>query len=487
MGDTTRRPLRLLPALALGLAAGAAAAKPDIGDLRLYETPAYSLIVADRVDAGSIARQVANFERVLSRTLAREVRPTGTSTHIYVVGEAAWERYLRPGRGIEAEFVPRRFSNLLLIDAGLSRRERREAVFHEYTHLFLHTQFRGLHPLWFDEGLATMLGATRLRDGKAIIGLPTVRYRGRWIPLPRLFELDKTSPEYLSVVESADVHVESWGLVHRGLIDDPAFGASMLKFLEALNRFAPIEEAAQDSFGMSLAALDTSMRQYLSRKTFRGGVIGYEPAPAPPLGPGRRLDELEARTRLARVMLDTGFNPQNARELIASAAALSPGSPDVFVLELRLALRGGDDELAASLLRKLPAGDARIAREAALALLERLGEPGHAGHAFALLDRALSADDRDAEAAWGFALAAAHLKRGLDEALERLDRARERVPDNADLAMATALVHEAAGHPEKMLPWLIETLRYSGDAAQRVLAARKLRELRASQRQSATQ
>jgi hypothetical protein len=186
-------------------------------------------------------------------------------------------------------------------------------------------------------------------------------------------------------------------------------------------------------------------------------------------------------------MLDTGFNPQNARELISSAAALAPDSPDVAVLELRLALREHDESRAIALLGKLPAGDARIAREAALALVERLDPPGHAERAYAWLDRALLADDGDAEATWGFALAAAHLRRGLDVAHARLDRARERVPDNADLAMATALVHEAAGSPEKMLPWLIETWRYSGDPAQRIHAAQKFRELRALQRQTAPQ
>jgi tetratricopeptide (TPR) repeat protein len=470
---------RPLAALALAFAAGAGAATPDIGTLRLYETPTYSLVVTDGVSAASIAQRIANFERVLSRTLARDVRPTGTATQIYVVSEAAWERYLRPGRGIDAEFVPRRFSHLLLIDAGLGPESLREAILHEYTHLFLHSQFRGLHPLWFDEGLATMLGATRMRDGVATIGTPSLRYRGTWIPLPRLFDLDKNSPEYLSAAESPDVHLQSWGIVHRGFIADAAFGASLLKFLDALNRFVPVEDAVQDSFGMSLAALDSDMRRYVSMPRFRGGRIEYEPAKPPPLGKGRRLGELEARTRLARVMLDTGFNPENARELIASAKALGPGSPDVAVLELRLALRESDDAGVATLLEKLPEGEARIAREAALALLDRLEKPGHAERAYDLLDRALRADAGDAEAAWGFAIAAAHRKQGLDLALARLERARAQVPGNADLAMSTALVQEAAERPDEMVPWLIDTLRFSGDPAQRLRAAQRLREARA--------
>jgi tetratricopeptide (TPR) repeat protein len=186
-------------------------------------------------------------------------------------------------------------------------------------------------------------------------------------------------------------------------------------------------------------------------------------------------------------MLDTGFNAQNARELIASVAALDPGSPDAAALELRLALRERDEARALALIEKLPAADIRITREAALALLERIDAPGHAERAYAWLDRALRADADDAEAAWGFALAAAHLKRDLDVALTRLDRAHGLVPDNAELAMTTALVHEAAGSHEKMLPWLIEAWRHSGDPAQRLRAAQKVGELRALQRQVAPQ
>lgn len=480
--------MRPLALLASCLAAAAGAETPDIGTLRLYETPSYSLVVADGVRPQLVARQIASFERVLARTLNREIRPTGTPTRIYIVSQAAWEQYLQPGPGIDAEFVPRRFSNLLLIDADLLPVKLREAVFHEYTHLFLHTQFRGLHPLWFDEGLATMMGATELRGRKAIIGTPPLRYRGRWIPLAKLFELTKSSPEYLSVTHSPEVHLESWGLVHRGLIDDPAFGAAMLKFLEALNRLVPVEDAAQDSFGMSLAALDTSLQRYVSQPLFREGVIELPSVDTPPLGKARKLDDLEASLHLARVMLDTGFNPRNVRELVTYAASLAPGSPDVTVLELRLALRDSDSPRAMSLLAKLPAGEARLAREAALALVDGLDVPGHAERAYALLDGVLQADADDAEAAWGFALAAAHLKKGLEVALTRLERARERVPDNADLAMATALVYEAAeAPPGKMLPWFTDTWRYSGDPAQRLRALQRVRELRELQRKSAPQ
>jgi tetratricopeptide (TPR) repeat protein len=488
---------RRLAAFVLALAAQAGAEPPDLGTLRQYDAPDYSLIVADGINPGRIAAQIANFERVLSTTLSREIRPTGARTDIFVVEGDAWQRYLRPGDGIDAEFVPLRFSNLLLIDADVAPERLRTAIFHEYTHLFLHSQFRGLHPLWFDEGLATMMGNTKLGSRTALVRQPDLRYRGRWIPLARLFELDKASPEYLSADTAPDVHLQSWGLVHRGLVNDPAFGGSMLRFLEALNAFVPIEDAVQDSFGTSLAALDTTMQRYVSQPLFREAVIEFEPADAPKLGRGRKLGELETLTRIASAMLDTGFNAANVRELVDAAAALAPTAADVGVLQLRLALRAGDEATAARLLERGSGANPAVAREIGLALIEHLREPGaglRAGadlarveRARVLLEGALEIRGDDAEAVWGHALAAARLGRDLDVALVRLERARTLVPDNADLAVAAALVHEAAGEPEKMLPALIEAYRHSGDATQRVWAAKRVRELRTLQRQTAPQ
>jgi hypothetical protein len=489
----------VLPSLLLA-AAVTAHAGPRIGNLHAYETPYYTLIVTDGIDAGQVATHIANMEQTLARMLNRDVRPTGNPTYIYVVAGPFWSRYLGPGRAFAGEFVSRRFSNYLMLDGRVARRDRHELrrrIYHEYTHFFLHTQFRGTHPLWFDEGLAEIMEWAEMQRYGTVLRLPKQRRGEGWIPLPRLFELDKSSPEYLAADSSVRVHRQSWGIVHRGLIADRPFGARILKFLTALDRLDPIEDAARESFGMSLAELDASMREYLGKKRFEQAFVPVGRSPPIKLGLGRKLSELEARLAIARAMLDTGLNSQVAREFVESAAELAPESAEVAVLRLRVAVRDRDDAAIESLLARSPVTDVRFARDAGLALLERvrenpLDEKLDDSRRAAMTDRALEllrvvADADDAEADWAFALAAAQRGRGLEEALDRLERAHTRVPDNPDLAAATALVLEASGSPESMLPWLVSTYRFSADPAQRRWAAERVAELRKMERQTAPQ
>jgi hypothetical protein len=476
-----------------------ATAAPKIGNLRAYETPYYTLIVTDGIDAGKIAAHIANMEQTLARMLNREVRPTGSPTYIYVVAGPFWSRYLGPGRAFAGEFVPLRFSNYLMLDGRVATRDRHELqrrIYHEYTHFFLHTQFRGTHPLWFDEGLAEIMEGAEMQRYGTVLRLPKQRLDAGWIPLPRLFELDKNSPEYLAADSSLRVHRQSWGIVHRGLIADRQFGARILKFLTALDRLDPIEDAAKESFGMSLAGLDASMREYMAQKRSEQAFVPVgRRSPPIKLGNGRKLSELEARLTIARAMLDAGLNAQVAREFVESAAELAPESPEVAVLRLRVAVRDGDDAEIATLLARSPVTDARFARDAGLALLERaranpFDEKLDNARRAAMTDRALEllrvvAGGDDAEADWAFALAAAQRGRELEEALDRLERAHTRVPDNPDLAAATALVLEANGMPESMLPWLVSTYRFSANPAQRRWAADRIAELRRMERQTA--
>ena len=484
--------------VALALSAGAAARVPDIDPLRSYETPSYTLIATEKFNAPAFVPLIANFEKLLAKMLATDVRPTGTPTYIYVVRARTWNRYLRPSRDIAGEFVPTRFANYLLLNADVGHTQVHAGVLHEYTHLFLRTQFGGYYPLWFDEGLAEMMSRTQMRRDLAIIGVPDPAFASGWLPVARLLEIDKSSAEYLEAPTTEYVHRESWALMHRGLIADTNFGGGIFRYLKAVNELQPAKDAVQDSFGMSVAQLDSTLRAYLAQTSFDVGRISFEPAPPVALGQGRLLDPAEANASLARVMLDTGFNPQHVDELIDAAEIAAPGSPRVAVLRLRLAVRDRNDgeveRISQSLLdTSAPA----IARGVGLALFERVRETAPKDslsaaaqtrigeRAFALLDRGLRADSSDPEAAWAYALLAARFKAQLDVALERLASVKERMRDNADLAMATALVYEAREEPEAMLPQIVEVARHASSIEQRRWAVRRYRELLEGQRKAA--
>jgi hypothetical protein len=105
--------------------------------------------------------------------------------------------------------------------------------------------------------------------------------------------------------------------------------------------------------------------------------------------------------------------------------------------------------------------------------------------ALTLLDRTLTASPGDGEATWAYALLAARLGEDLGMALSRLEVARARVRDNSDLAMATALVHEARGDFEAMVPLLEEAARYADSAEKRQVVNSRIAEIRRRMSESA--
>src|SRR6185295_4590710 len=144
-------------------------------------------------DPRAVVQQLANTERALSTLLATPLKDTAVPTYVWLAPRKVWNRYLAPSRAILGEFAPRRFANYLIINADIGRDGLRGGVQHEYTHFFLRTQFGGLYPLWFDEGLAEILGSARLKYDRATLSQPSVAVAARWLEMSRLFELDKSS------------------------------------------------------------------------------------------------------------------------------------------------------------------------------------------------------------------------------------------------------------------------------------------------------
>jgi hypothetical protein len=485
----------MVAVLALGLATGAFARKPDVDNIKHWQAPAFTIYAADTSVARTVAAQVAPIERVLSTLLAKEPQATGLPLLIYIASDSVWHRYLRPSLSISAEYVPARFSNYIVMASTQQKIWAREAINHEYAHYFLRSQFSGEIPLWFDEGLAGIASGTDLWSKQVRVGTPWGQV-GVWLPLEKVLRVDKKSPEYLGSLTAA-FHYQSWALVHWGLIHDRNFGAQIFGYLNAINRGVPIDDAVHGSFGMSVAELDRAVAGYTKRGSFSIAKFPFEWPEVLKLDAGRRIPELESLELLARIMLDTGLNPTRVGEVIAAAKQLAPQSPSVRVLELRLAVRDGSDADVEEAWQQLVPQNQEplVARSVGLALFERVraeltGEipPGHAldahaRRAFDLLARGDHAMPLDAESAWAFAVLSAHLGLEAEFALQRLQIAADAVPRNGDLSMAAALLHERLGQPGHMREQLANTSRYSRSARQNAWAKQRLERLGLQQEQ----
>ena len=459
----------------------AGAREPDVSGLRAWTFPAYTVVTHDPEAVGWIARRTPIVDQLLMKLLEIEKRPTTTPTYIHVVRKSLWQDYLQGSDAMTSEFVPTRFANYLLIGAPRDEFSVTGAVAHEYTHHFLHTQLHGGFPLWFDEGLATVVSFTQVRLGIVTITHP---YFGeslsRRIPMERLLRVDKSSAEYLNMPTTSGLHEQSWAMVHKGLVDDRQFGSRMFAYLKAVDDGYPIDQAVPEYFKMSVPELDAQIFRYLHQQSFARAEFSYQPRSVT-VGAGREIGEREALEMIATVMLDTGLNAPRLAEVIDAAQKRAPDAASVQVLRMRMAARARDDAALTTLLQALgqETQSAAIARGAGLALFERVRDE-RAGdwlspaqrdalsvQALEMLDRSLAANPDDAEAAWSFGVLSARLKRDPDLALRRLQRVSALMPENADLARATYEVNEANGQTAQMIPLLNRIAAFTSSAAER--------------------
>lgn len=453
----------------------------------MWNQPAYTLYSHDEKAARRVMAEIVPIEGLLSTLLKTKVASSGLPTYILIVRGAVWDRYLRPGSMIGAEFLPARFANYLLLHTGDDAGPLPGAVYHEYTHLYLNTRLRGFIPLWFDEGMAQFMEATRFSGGTATVGSPDFAYVPKLLPLDRLLRIDKKSREYLSTWTSS-VHLQSWAMVHRALLGEPRTDLQLFSYLQAIGEGTPIDEAVKSSFGVTTEELDHKIRLYLEQSRFHRGQMQFERHGIAPAVADRAVSDVDALVLLARVMFDTGLHPERLGEVIAAAEKRSPDATGVRVLKVRLAARWRDYAALDRVVRDLEPllTDPQMARGVGFALFERssdarpddllsaarrldLRERG-----MQLLDRALRANANDPEAAWAFGLLAVSTNQQVGTALQRLLTVSEIAPDNPDIAKAIAQLYEAGEQREKMIPWLQDTARYSRSLEERQWARQKI-------------
>jgi hypothetical protein len=469
------------------IAMAAHARDPDVGGLISYVGPEYTIVSKEEDTAQRIPTQIAMIDAVLAKVLSRGSRSVTLPTYVFVVPQNAWTRYLQPALGVDEEFVQGRFANYLLINnCRCDSRALTTSVYNQYARLYLHSQFGGVVPLWFEEGIGQVAGLTSFMTSRAYIGGPDGLYLG-WMPLEQLLRLEKSSPEYRSRATALVVNQESWALAYR-MISDPDFGARGAAYLQAVEEQKTIDEAVQSGFGMSIEQLDKDLYLYTRGAAVKVVSVIVDVPKAEKLAAGRKMTRLEGYEMLADVMFAMGSKRERLVDMINAAHRASPDSPQVDVMKTRLAARDRDDhrldELADRLEPYLP--DPQIARGAGLALFERVREPqardpGTAEselttqkRALTLLDTALRARSDDPEAAWAFGMLAAATNQQLGLALQRLFSASELAPRNADIAMAIAMVYQALGKPEKKMVYVREAARYARSAEQRQWSSQQI-------------
>ncbi len=467
------------------IAAGVFVANP--GKMTRYELPGYTLVAVDNAQLRRDMTKLPRLKRALELSLGIDVKPTGIPTYFYVVSDSVWDRYLEPTTGIPSEFVPTRFANYVIAN---NTRINRLGLFHEHTHLYLYNQMPGVYPLWFDEGLAMMMGRALYTGTKVEIYPAKHGDEGGWVPTARILRATKSSPEYLSQKTLYSLHFQSHAMVYRALIDNPEFGKQVFSYLEAINNIASPEEA--EAILGNIDDLDFKMRAFVNEDGKKQVLMDVESVPELTLPEGTPLSKLDSLLGIATICLDGGLHIDMVHELLDAAATEPGGAERVAPFRMRLAAHRKDDaelEKWYGVLSKDP-GDTHSARAAGLALYERAQtlEMGAARRtdlstrSLTLLDQSLKARADDPEATWAYAMQAADLKRDMDVALQRLVPMFEKLPSNPDMALAAGRLMYARGD-QNLMPYATAVLRYSHSIEQKRWAAERISELKKKQAQ----
>jgi hypothetical protein len=487
--------------LAMLVAGNAPAADPRIGKLVRYDAGDFTIYTSrSRNQARDFMEDLAKFRVTLEKFLGRRATPNQFPTRIVIVSASDFEKYFQPGEHVAGYFQRGEFANYIAMNGDFGQQNSLDIIFHEYTHFYLASQFAGEYPPWFNEGLAELMGYVQFtKKGMAVLPLPSHRTAeardGDWIPFDRLIAVDHHSPEYQSHKLVNSFYAQAWLTVHYGFVENRDFGKQTIVYLNELNTLRPQPEAARIAFGPDLSVPDRMLRAYSRSSKMGSGALPLGEIPPVSLPEGAPLPENDAYAVYIDLMFASrSIGPDRVRPLVEALARREPASARAAIFQARLAALDEDNAAFTRAVDKaeqsLVDGDWESRRELGEVLLDNatewspLKERSSADserdlkRAFRLYGQAVSHNNADVEALWGFGTAATRLNQNLDVAEEALVAAYRRAPSSPVIAMSLANLKSRASEPDAMIPYLQDTIRYATDLGTRRWAVETLREIR---------
>lgn len=235
-------------------------------------------------------------------------------------------------------------------------------IFHEYVHLFVESNLRGL-PLCLNEGLAEYFSTFDLSDGgrRATVGrvnnrhLKLLRTR-EWLPLEALLSADNKSAVYNEREKRDLFYAQSWALAHYLILGREAVGerqSDFYRFVGLMAEGMPPEESFKQAFKREAAALELELKEYIKREKHAAQVTLFdrrteikaeEMASAP-------ISEAEAKYYLGDLLLHTN-RLDEAAALLREALNLNPQLPMAYASLGMVRVRQRDFPEAVRLLRR---------------------------------------------------------------------------------------------------------------------------------------
>lgn len=387
--------------LLVGLTLWTPTARADLFERTWCEltTPGFRLLTdRPRSEAEAMAERLALFRPVAERYLPGVANARDPALRIVLFERGGDFRRATRGSGALGFMQASLAENLLVVGPDPLADSHQETLLHEYVHYLLRSR-SGLHlPAWFDEGMASLLGAAEFDDDGIGIGrMPTDHFTAT---------IDAANLSLTQVLEAEDLwrwrgqrrqafYAWAWLLSHRLTLGQvagwPDHREAMRGFLGGAGSNLP------DALGTSAAALQRELERYARR---RAVTEHHALPPAPPAATRYRcLTEPERSTALAVTLLP--HRPELAVRRLQAQAVQHPDSVALWVALSQAAEAADDAELAISAARQAHTldgadvdGAVQLASALAMGCILRVSDPcrDRWREGVPLLRRALAAD-----------------------------------------------------------------------------------------------
>lgn len=155
-------------------------------------------------------------------------------------------------------------------------------VFHEYAHQLLNGSLAAVVDPWFEEGFAEYFSSIEVDGKEARVGkIPRYEYEvlqhDGIMKISDLFKVRQNSSTYNESGDHRTVFYAESGMLVHYLYDNNLLPKLSTYFTLKIDKGIPVEDAIQQSFGMSAAQYDKTLRNYASAGRYRYYAI---PTPA---------------------------------------------------------------------------------------------------------------------------------------------------------------------------------------------------------------
>ncbi len=223
------------------------------------------------------------FSRIFTRSKANSAIPI---TVIVFKNDGAFRPYKPLYQGkpatVSGYFQPGEDVNYILLTSEFRETNPYAVIFHEYVHALTSDNSRPLPP-WLNEGIAEYYSSFEVESnekkvwlGKAIANHVLYLRQQKFLPLQRLFAVDRGSPEYNERERKGVFYAQSWALVHYlSLGADRKRQPQFIRFVNALAAGAPVDDSFKQIFQIDYATLEKELRDYVGRNSYPAQFVAF--------------------------------------------------------------------------------------------------------------------------------------------------------------------------------------------------------------------